>query len=104
MYSGHLCEKGGVRISESENEENMCSHIREVVYRLMELGPIDVFCLERWPHFRVWYIRISIKLHFKMCPYYSGPSFQREVVHVQHMVVETVQNRTMTTNCNRKFR
>ena len=32
----------------------------------MELGPEDVSLLERCPHFRGWYVQVSMEL---MCPY-----------------------------------
>ena len=35
----------------------------------MELGPEDVSLLERCPHFRGWYVQASMELDLKTCPY-----------------------------------
>ena len=44
----------------------------------MELGPEDVSLLERYPHFRGWYVQVSMELGpedvslLKRCPHFRG--------------------------------
>ena len=74
MYSGHLCEKGGVRISESEKEENMCPHIREVLYRFSGTGTYRYILFRKVASLQsVVYSYFNKVAHTQMCPYYSGP-------------------------------
>ena len=44
----------------------------------MELGPEDVFLLERCPHFRGWYVQLSYSWDLMMCT--NGTQFRRRHV------------------------